>query len=115
MKSKRGQGLSTNAIILIILGVVVLVVLIVGFTVGWNKLLPFVSTNNVENIKTGCTLACTTGNVYDFCTQSRTLKADDPNLPDGKATSNCFDFSNPEGQYVRFGIGSCPSITCPTQ
>ena len=35
---KRGQSMSTNTIILIILGVVVLVVLIMGFTQGWGTL-----------------------------------------------------------------------------
>lgn len=109
MKDKRGQGLSTNAIILIILGVVVLVVLIVGFTVGWNKLLPFVATNNVENIKTACTLACATGNVYDFCTQSRTIKTDEPDV-----VGKCSDFST-KPEHAKFGIEACSSITCPTQ
>ena len=43
--NKRGQGLSTNAIILIVLGVVVLVVLIGGFTIGWGQMAPWIKTN----------------------------------------------------------------------
>ena len=35
-KNKKAQGLSTNAIILIVLGVIVLAVLVIGFTMGWD-------------------------------------------------------------------------------
>jgi len=108
MLDKRGQGLSTNAIILIILGVVVLIVLILGFTMGWNKILPFVSTNNVENIKTACNVACSTSGVYDFCTQERTLKADD--LAEGEITATCDVLS--QVPYTQYGIAECASIVC---
>jgi hypothetical protein len=110
MNNKRGQELSTNAIIMIIIGIIVLVVLILGFTMGWNKLLPFFSSNNVENIKTTCSTACATNNGYDYCSFVRTLKADD--LPDGKTTGNCTWFStNPT--YTKYGIEACPGLTCP--
>ena len=36
-KNRKGQGLSTNAIILIVLGIVVLVVLIAGIMLGWGQ------------------------------------------------------------------------------
>ena len=107
MENKRGQGLSTNAIILIVLGVVVLVVLILGFTIGWNRILPFVDSNNVETIKTSCSIACSTNNVFDFCTQQRDLKAGDDEV-----TATCFEFADPDGEYTQFGIGQCPSIEC---
>jgi hypothetical protein len=71
---KRGQGLSTNAIILIVLGVVVLAVLVIGFTMGWDKIAPWISTDNVDTIKTQCEVACSTSSTYDFCTKERTLK-----------------------------------------
>ena len=118
MLDKRGQGLSTNAIILIILGVVVLVILVVGFTLGWDKLAPFLQTNNVENIKTSCGIACTTGNTYDFCSLNRTLKADGlPPGEDGKVpkavTGTCFEFATNE-LYEVYGIEECPTILgCP--
>ncbi len=119
MLSKRGQGLSTNAIILIILGVVVLVVVILGFTIGWEKIAPFLKTNNVETIKTSCSVACSTGSTYDFCTLNRTLKADglppvgeDSKVPK-KMVGNCFFFST-DANYNKYGIEKCDSITCPT-
>jgi len=118
MLDKRGQGLSTNAIILIILGVIVLVILALGFMIGWNKLFPFIPSDNVETIKTSCASACATGNTYGFCAQERTLKADGlPPGEDGKVpkevTKTCFFFSN-STDYEKYGIEGCDTITCPT-
>ena len=108
----KGQGLSTNAIILIILGIVVLVILILGFTIGWSKILPFFPSNNVENIKTTCGTACSTASTYDFCTLPRTLKASD--LPAGgkEFVGNCSFFST-DANYLKYGIETCSSVTCP--
>lgn len=114
MESKRGQELSTNAIIMIVIGIIVLVVLILGFTIGWDKLLPFFSTNNVQNLQTTCSSACATGNSYDYCTLSRTLKASDlPGNPsNGQFVGNCTFFAN-NPNYVKYGIAPCSSIACP--
>ncbi len=113
MLNKRGQGLSTNAIILIILGVIVLVILALGFMIGWNKLLPFISSDNVETIKTSCVSACATGNTYGFCAQERTLKAD--GLPSGEKSEQgtCLKFATDE-LYANYGIEECSTISCPT-
>ena len=100
MKNKRGQGLSTNAIVLIILAVVVLVILILGFTLGWDKIAPFLQKNNVENIKTSCTVACTTESSYDFCTLGRTLKAGGDEV-----FGTCSNLS-----ILDYGIADCPGL-----
>lgn len=106
---KRGQGLSTNAIILIILGIVVLVVLILGFTIGWGKVIPWISSDNVNAISTQCGVACSTNNVYDFCSKEKTLKADD--LPGGvkEVKGNCSFFST-SAAYSAYGIADCPGL-----
>jgi len=111
-KNRRGQGLSTNAIILIILGVVVLVILALGFMMGWGKLFPFIPTDNIEAIKTSCASACSTRNIYGFCTQDRTLKADD--LPGGvkEVVGNCSFFSSNTDYYPKYGIEPCNTIDC---
>ncbi|HEB46901.1 MAG TPA: hypothetical protein ENI22_00335 [Candidatus Pacearchaeota archaeon] len=106
MENKRGQGLSTNAIILIILGVVVLIILILGFTMGWEKINPFISTSNVETIKTSCGVACATNNIFDFCSQERTLKTEGVEL-----TGTCSVLN--DTAYPQYGIDTCSSITCP--
>jgi len=109
MLDKRGQGLSTNAIILIILGVIILVILIAGFTVGWNKLLPFISTNNVDTIKNSCGIACSTNSAFDYCSVEREVK-------DGvneEFSDNCNNLANSEEYALRnYGIETCDSITC---
>ena len=104
MINKRGQGLSTNAIILIVLGLVVLGVLILGFTLGWRTLAPWISGNNVDTIVNQCESACVTSSKYSYCTQKRELKAEEI-LKD----VTCYYLSEKQLQY---GIKKCPSINC---
>lgn len=107
--NKRGQDLSTSTIILIILGIVVLVVLIIGFTIGWQKLAPWLSSNNVDTIVNQCQASCATGDAYGFCSDNKTLKADD--LPNKQVTGNCSYFTTPV--YAKYNIAACPNL-CPT-
>ncbi len=109
VRGKRGQELSTNTIIIIILAVVVLVVLAVGFTIGWQKILPFTSQPNVDNIKTACSTACSTVSTYDFCSVQREVK-------DGNNTAfkdTCYNLADNATYIARnYGVAKCPSITC---
>ena len=111
MQNKRGQGLSTNAIILIVLGVAVLVVLIIGFIMGWENIAPWLSGDNVNTIANQCQVACSTMSVYDFCTKPRELKASD--LPNGmkKVDGTCRMFSFVDA-YEKYGIEGCPNVDC---
>jgi len=76
-ENKKAQDLSITTIILVILGVVVLVVLIVGFTQGWNSVkVWFVgSSTNMQEIISQCGVACATGDQISWC-QKRTLKVE---------------------------------------
>jgi hypothetical protein len=105
MKNKKAQEMSTGAIALIILAVIVLVVLVLGFSMGWDKIIPWLKSSNLDSIKSGCSIACTTGNQYDFCGYPRTVK-------DGvnpKFEANCSQLATTHPEY---GIVACPSITC---
>ena len=115
MRSKRGQGLSTNAIVLMVLGVIILVVLAVGFTVGFGKIAPWLSSNNVKAVVTSCSIACSTDDTYEFCSLKRSLKADD--LKDllasgsGEVMGTCNDFVNEENsEFAKYGIQECPAL-----
>lgn len=111
MLDKRGQGLSTNAIIMIVLGVVVLIVLVLGFTIGWGKFLPFLSTNNVDTIKNSCAVACSTNSAFDYCSVDREVK-DGTN---DKFKDNCYNLAledHPDYASRNYGIDECPSIDC---
>jgi hypothetical protein len=116
MLNKRGQELSTNTIILIILGLAILVILVIGFTIGWQKLLPWLSSNNVETIVNQCKASCTTNDVYGYCTLERTLTASDlPADAEGKAqkeiAGTCTFFST-DANYAKYGIEACANL-CP--
>lgn len=110
--NKKAQGMSTSTIVLLILGLVILVVLILGFTLGWNKLAPWVSSNNIDTIKSSCNIACSTGSQYDYCTVKRTVKDGVNDAFD----ETCYNLANdPEGKYtgMAYGIAICPAVTCP--
>ena len=114
-KNQRGQGLSTNAIILIVLGVVILVILIAGFTIGWGKIAPWLSSDNVDTIANQCQASCSTRSVYDFCTKTRELKASDLPGEVKSKTETCYFFANEKttnANYTKYGIQDCPGL-CP--
>ena len=106
LNNKRGQGMSTDTLVLIILGVVVLAVLVIGFTIGWNKMLPFLSNNNVQGIVDSCGAACSINGLYDYCTAPRDLKTDNESI---KGTT-CNFLSDKKPNY---GVAKCPSVKCP--
>ncbi|MCK5149781.1 hypothetical protein KAJ87_02555 [Candidatus Pacearchaeota archaeon] len=105
-KNQKGQGLSTNAIILIVLGVIILVILIAGFTMGWSTIAPWLPSDNVDSIANQCETACLTNSEYDYCRKARILK-------EGKIKieTSCAVFSV-ISEYSKYGIDECPSIDC---
>lgn len=112
--NKRGQELSTNTLILIILGVLILVFLIVGFTIGWKKILPFVTPgNNVKELTDKCSLACNTNAKYDFCSAKKDVRLDEPvdrfssTLKEFRAT--CFELTLLKDEL---GVEDCASFSC---
>lgn len=111
---KRAQGLSTNAIILIVLGVFVLAIMIMGFTVGWGKLVPFLSSENVDSVVNGCEVACTTQSIFGYC--SKPLKLNDGII---ELEDTCENFAKgdfEDKEYAKYGIGSCPGLcTAPAE
>ena len=105
MVNKKAQEMSVTAIILIILGVFVLVVLILGFTVGWNKIKDFIiPSNNVATIADACKIACGTSQTYNYCFEKRELKAKDETLKD----VTCYSLAKKKPIY---GIETC-AVDC---
>lgn len=102
---KRGQGLSVNAIILIVLGVIILVILILGFFLGWSTIFPFLSTNNVQTVVSNCDNACSTSAKYDFCTVEREVKDEKKN----EVTGNCNLFANLD-IFQNYGVARCTGL-----
>ena len=113
MLNKRGQGLSINAIILIILGILVLIFIVIGFTVGWNKILPILGGGaNVADIQNQCSFACSSASTFDFCDSKRNVKVGADNELVGFGSS--FDATcNELAELVQeLGIQGCPAVDC---
>ena len=106
--NKRGQELSTTTVILLILAVLVLVFLILGFSVGWSKINPFLSKSNVDSISDACNIACNTNQNYAFCSQLRDLRAEDSKL---KGVT-CNFLSGNQNLKIKYNLAECPTISC---
>lgn len=109
MENKRAQGMSTSTIILLILGLIILVVLVLGFTLGWNKIAPWLGSNNLETLKNTCNVACSTGSTYNFCSVKNSVK-DGTN---DKFEATCQELATSQVYIARgYGIIVCPDL-CP--
>ena len=107
MQNKRGD---TNWVLVsLILAIAVGAILIIGFTIGWDKFNPFLTRTNVDNVKTACSLACSTGNQFDFCSVERNVR--DGTTDAFKATCNKLAT---DSAYTskNYGISPCSTITC---
>ncbi len=107
LRQRKGQGLSVNAIILIILGLVILVMMIIGFTIGWSGIKTFVSKDNSDTIVTACNIACSTNSQNNFCDTKREVTKDGVTLKD--VTCNYLAKEQPT-----YKIENCGSISCDT-
>ena len=116
MNNKKGQDFSITTLILVILGVAVLVILIIGFTQGWDKFGTWFGTkNNQEDISNQCNIACSSaqaGSIGGWCTVLRTVK--DGTNTFTKATCNLMTKSHTEGSNTLAAfVSACSSVTCP--
>lgn len=108
MVNKKAQGLSINAVILIVLGLAVLVVLIAGFIMGWDKLLPwFGEKNNVATVVSACETACSTASLYNYCSSKRDMKSDDSKFQN----ITCYTLAS-LSDLVKYGVEKCPALEC---
>lgn len=114
-EDKKAQGLSINAIILIVLGILILVVLILGFAMGWDKIVPWINpSNNIQEISEACSLKCGLSAKYDFCSQSREIKLDKDIAEslgiEREFRMSCVDLSE---KYPSLGIEACEDLCDP--
>lgn len=120
-KNRRGQEVSPLPVVIgIILLLAVAVVLILGFTKGWQVFSFWIPSNNIQTLATQCNIACETQNTYDFCSLSRTVN--DPAQKDGNvlgsatfksgaALTNCSELS--KGTLATtYKIPNCPGVPC---
>jgi len=120
MQNKKGQELTLGTVVLIVLGVVVLVFLIFGFSTGWGNLWDRITNFaggkvNLDTVRSGCALACTQNSIDDFCTLQRKV-----NFPEalksadfeGKktVTGSCQYFVKEKDNFPGLNIESCPGL-----
>jgi hypothetical protein len=105
--NKKGQGLSTNTVILLVLGLIVLAALAYGFYTGFEFLRGTVEQNNVDDIVTQCKTQCSLKNKYDYCAAPKTLIDAEGN----KIKTSCEVFSK-EISMGSYGVEECAAIDC---
>jgi len=108
LKSKKAQGMSTNTIILLILGLVVLVALIWGFSTGWQSFKKITNPTNVDSLVEECQTACGLNQIYSFCSAERTLNV---NEEDFEVKTSCKVLATLPA-FEKYGFEDCPSIDC---
>ncbi|MEK6800487.1 MAG: hypothetical protein AABY05_01000 [Nanoarchaeota archaeon] len=78
--NKKAQDLSIGTLILIVLGIVVLVLLILGFSLGWSNLWEkiniFQGGSSLESVIQACNIAVASNSQYTFCQDFKKVKVD---------------------------------------
>lgn len=119
MQNKKGQDLSIGTLILIVLGIVVLVLLILGFSLGWSNLWEkiniFGGGSSVGDVATACGLAATQENQYGYCQDFKKIKVDGKteylNCEDGRIASGLTDKMTCTPESVKTSVQSlCASF-----
>ncbi|MBX4196461.1 hypothetical protein KW805_02655 [Candidatus Pacearchaeota archaeon] len=104
MPDKRGQDLSITTLILIILGIIVLVFIVLGFSLGWDYIfgkIGLVPGQSLETVAQGCNIAIQGKLNVDFC-QFKSAKIDGR-----KEYINCLDTRLTPS--IKGTLLSCPS------
>ncbi len=103
--NKRGQELSIGTLVLIVLGIIVLVLLVLGFSIGWDKLFSLIgitSGSDLSAMVTACKVAVASQSQVSYC-EFKKVK-----LGDGKSKMiNC------EYSEVQDGLGNDKLAGCP--
>lgn len=91
IKNKRGQDLSIGTLILIVLGIVVLVILILGFSLGWANLWEKIGLygggSSIGDLIKACDSKVALSNKYGYCNEFTLLTLEGGQ----KAYLNCDD------------------------
>lgn len=124
MVDKKGQQMTLGTIIAIVLGLVVLIFLIYGFSTGWGKLWSSVtgsiSGSNVEDKIRDCETDCSLNEKSSYCFEKKDLKFFDEDGKTVKVTGTCVNFSSDDftidgkvkgDQVKKMGFEVCSTIT----
>jgi len=105
VNEKRGQELSIGTLILIVLGIIVLVLLVLGFSMGWSNLFSKVGIfqgSDLSAMVTACKVAVSSQSKVSYC-EFKSVKFDD-----GVKKINC-EFGAVESSLGNDKLDGCPS------
>jgi len=108
---KKKAAMQIDITIYVVLGVLVLVVLAIGFTLGWKTFTPWLKSNSIDKEIQSCKLACSTQSQFSFCQLQRELTSEDFNTAENKMYGNCFSFGD---YYSKYGFEKCPGLCSGT-
>lgn len=77
IKNKKAQEFSIATLLLLVLGVIVLVIIILGFWKGWDWIfgkIPFLPGGDLATFKQGCNLAAKMDSSEDYCQEYKPVK-----------------------------------------
>lgn len=110
-REKKAAEMTIGTIIIIILALVVLAVIIYGFTTGWGNLWENIKNFgggkiNVASVLQSCKVACISASQYDYCTLMRKVTFDDTG---NKNPDNSQSFTCKQLEDMDIGL-SCESM-----
>lgn len=97
--------MATSTIVLLVIAVLILVVLILGFTKGWSTFAPWLGSNNVDKVGNSCSVACSTGATYEFCSVDREVNDGE----NDKFEATCEQLST-DSRFSLYNIDPCPNL-----
>ncbi len=110
--NKIGQDMSIGTLILIVLGIIVLVLLVLGFSIGWENLFSKIGIfqgSDLSSMVTACKVAAASDSKTSFC-ECKSVKIDGApskiNCGDSKVISDNTDLKTKATQYA---CASCPA------
>jgi hypothetical protein len=118
VRDKKGQQMTLGTIIAIVLGLVVLIFLIFGFSTGWGNLWSSItgsiSGSNVEDRIRDCETDCSLNEKSSYCFEKKDLRFFDSEGKTIKVTGTCEEFvgGTVDSKDVSgLGFVACPTIT----
>ncbi len=104
--NKRGQELSIGTLVLIVLGIIVLVLLVLGFSIGWENLfskIGITTGSDLSAMVASCKVAVAADSKVDFCACKNVKLSDGQprkiNCGSSEVTSKDTSIASKEEQY----------------
>ena len=101
--NKKGQEMSVATLVLIVIGIALLVMIILGFTLGWQNLwnkINLFQGGSVEDVISSCKIAATTDAAFSYCNEFKQVT-----INNQKQYVNCQFPAVNEGLEKKLGCG----------